>query len=123
MKGNAKSIDAIAIMHEQHKVHDRVDMLADGLAIMWSELNFDSSRNPWADTKKYCSLPGKHIENWKDPSSLYAKSGSRISSVMADAVGDCFQDGDGKVTRSEWQLLLAGQCSQPLDQLRNTLMQ
>jgi hypothetical protein len=52
MKGQAKAIDSITIMHGQHKLKNSIfalnEQICEGLSTLWQEMHLESSRNPWA---------------------------------------------------------------------------
>lgn len=51
LKGNARAIDSITMMHEQHMLSEKVHQVSSGLHVMWNNLALDSSFNPWPAPK------------------------------------------------------------------------
>jgi hypothetical protein len=47
LKGNARAIDSITIMHEQHLIKGHLHRLCTGMHSLWNEMNLDGDYNPW----------------------------------------------------------------------------
>jgi hypothetical protein len=47
LKGNARAIDAITLMHEQHLIKHEIHKVGTGMHDLWQHLHLDSKLNPW----------------------------------------------------------------------------
>jgi len=47
LKGNARAVDSITIMHEQHLIKHSIAKQSHGLHFLWNHMKFDSQHNPW----------------------------------------------------------------------------
>lgn len=82
LKGNARAIDSITIMHEQHKIKKSVQHVSEGLRCLWEQLDLDLGSNPWGPSgAAKPSANGSTLAGGKE------SQGQDEIALMASAVG------------------------------------
>jgi hypothetical protein len=82
LKGNARAIDSITIMHEQHKIKKSVQHVSEGLRCLWEQLDLDLGSNPWGP-----SGAAKRSANGSTLAGGKESQGQDEIALMASAVG------------------------------------